>query len=127
MSEANEVLRVLSRNLNRTDCGDAPEIEIRLVGDEIMGKERHKPIVCEEMPTEVGKFLRGEIVKFFREMTGQKLLSGIHRAGDDAEFAGCKCEVAPADFIGNRGAERCIQRLLRQSIRLVGKQKRQSG
>lgn len=34
MDKANEVL---SRNLNRTDCGDAPEIEIHLVGDEVMG------------------------------------------------------------------------------------------
>lgn len=124
MDKANEVL---SRNLNRTNCGDAPEIEIHLVGDEVMGKERHKPIVREEVSTEVRNFFCGEIGKFFREVTGQKLLSSIYRAGDDAEFVGCKCEVAPADFIGNRGAERCIQGLLRQSIRLIGKQKRQSG
>ena len=124
MDKANEVL---SRNLNRTDCSDAPEIEIHLVGDEVMGKERHKSIVREEVSTEVRNFFCGEIVKFFREVTGQKLLSSIHRAGDDAEFVVCKCEVAPADFIGNRGAERCIQGLLRQSIRLIGKQKRQSG
>lgn len=125
MSEATRAQEVLKRLANSTADESGTWLALRLADG--AAEDGDKPIVCEEMPTEVGKFLRGEIVKFFREMTGQKLLSGIHRAGDDAEFAGCKCEVAPADFIGNRGAERCIQRLLRQSIRLVGKQKRQSG
>lgn len=125
MSEAARAQEVLKRLVNTTADESGTWLELRLADG--AAEDGDEPIVREEVSPEFGNFFCGEIVKFFREVTGQKLLSSIHRAGDDAQFVWRKCEVAPADFIGNRGAERCIQGLLRQSIRLIGKQKRQSG
>lgn len=125
MSEATRAQKVLKRLANSTADESGTWLALRLADG--AAEDGDEPVVREEVSTEVRNFFCGEIGKFFREVTGQKLLSSIHRAGDDAKFVGCKCEVAPADFIGNCGAERCIQGLLRQSIRLIGKQKRQSG